>query len=106
MNTKYFCLVADYVPKSGTFPTDKHWIELTIKDKQDKSEVFKLHIEEAPLSRGELFSFRIKSGGLAAARLPGWLFLTAEAVDHIEWGPVSDDVGKAVLNLPADEGFP
>jgi len=106
MNTKYFSLVADYVPKSGSFPTDNHRVELTIKDEQDESEVFKLHIEEAPLSHGELFSFRIKSGGLAAARLPGWLFLTAEAVDHIEWGPVSDKVSKAVLKLPAGEGLP
>jgi hypothetical protein len=106
MNTKYFSYVADYVPKSGTFPTDKPWLELTIKGTQDKSEVFKLHIEEAPLSHGESFSFRIKSGGLARARLPGWLFLTAEAVDHVEWGPVSDKVGKAVLQLPTSEGFP
>jgi hypothetical protein len=106
MNTKYFSLVADYVPKGGAFPTDGHRVELTIKDAKDKSEVFRLHIEEAPLSHGELFSFRIKSGGLATARLPGWLFLTTEAVDHIEWDPASGKVGKAVLQLPKGEGFP
>ena len=106
MNTKYFSLVADYVPKSGRFPTDEHRVELTIKDTQDRSEVFRLHIEEAPLSHGELFSFRIKSGGLATARLPGWLFLTAEAVGHLEWGPVSDKFGNAVLQLPTGERVP
>ena len=106
MNSKYFSFVAEYAPKGGAFPIDKPWVELTIKDEQDKKEVFKLHIEEAPLSRGELFSFRIKSGGLAVAKLPGWLFLTAVAVDHIEWNLDADGVGKAVLKLPAGEHFP
>jgi hypothetical protein len=106
MNTKYFSYVADYVPNSGAFPKGKHWIEFTIKDTQERSEVFKLHIEEAPLSRGEVFSFRIKSGGLAGSLLPGWLFLTAEAVGHIEWGPVSDKAGHAVLQLPPGEELP
>ena len=106
MNSMYFSFVADYVPKGRDFPAEAGWTELTIKDSEGGSEVFKLSIEKAPLAKGELFSFRIKSGGIAKGKLPGWLFLTEEAIGQIQWGRVGENVAHAELKLPKEEELP
>lgn len=103
MSSKYFSYVADYVPNRGTFPTEGRWVDLTIKTASGNSEAFGLKIEKAPLSRGQLFSFRIKT---RTSALPGSLFLTAEAVALVDWSPVHHTARGAILTLPPGEEIP